>query len=389
MKWSMDGIVKFLPYAVFVATFDRAVVTPMLVGMGLDFGVNLQTITLSASAYYIAYGLAQPVWGIVSDHLGRIATLRLALVLAGIFDLISIIPMNIEWFIASRAAAGGFMAGVFPSAVIFLGDAIDNRAKRQSAITQLQTGVALGLAFGTALGGVGISTIGWQSFFVATALVSFFMAWFIRDWPNPRPGDERLSLTESYRLVMQNGWALLLFALVFVEAGVLLGAFAMVPASLETSGSSAAIAGLVTGAYGAAVLFTSFFVRKKADTVGPDVFLFFGGLFAALGFVVVALLLNEATVFVSVVLQGAAWVLMHTTLQTWVTAVTPRARATAVSLFAGFMFLGNGAGVYLASHLLTDSGSTAMFGLAALTTALLTALAVITQRRYLRLSDGL
>lgn len=388
MKWSMDGIVKFLPYAVFVATFDRAVVTPMLVGMGLDFGVNLQTITLSASAYYIAYGLAQPVWGIVSDHIGRIATLRLALVLAGIFDLISIIPMSIEWFIASRAAAGGFMAGVFPAAVIFLGDTIDNRAKRQSAITQLQTGVALGLAFGTALGGIGISTIGWQAFFVATALVSFFMAWFIRAWPNPKPGDERLSLADSYRSVMTNGWALLLFTLVFVEAGVLLGAFAMVPASLETGGSSAAIAGLVTGAYGVAVLFTSFVVRKKADTVGPDKFLFFGGLFATLGFVAVALMLNEATVFASVVFQGAAWVLMHTTLQTWVTAVTPRARATAVSLFAGFMFLGNGAGVYLASHLLTGSGAAVMFGIAAFMTALLTAVAVFTQRRYLRQSEG-
>jgi len=385
MKWSMDGIVRFLPYAVFVATFDRAVVTPMLVGMGQDFGVDLQTITLSASAYYIAYGLAQPLWGIVSDHIGRIATLRLSLVLAGIFDLVSIIPMNVEWFIASRAAAGGFMAGVFPAAVIFLGDTIDDRAKRQVGITQLQTGVALGLAFGTALGGVGIATVGWQAFFVATAMVCFFMAWFIRNWPNPKPGAERLPLAESYRTVFTNRWAVLLFTLVFVEAGALLGAFTLVPAALETNGSSAAIAGLVTGGYGVAVLFTSFVVRRNADTVGPHYFLVYGGLAATAGFVLLSVVLNELTVVVSVLAQGAAWVLMHTTLQTWVTSVTPHARATAVSLFAGFMFLGNGAGVYAASHILTGAGAHLMFALAAVVTVILTTAAVYTQRRYLRL----
>ena len=155
-RWSPEKMVAFLPYAAFVATFDRAVVAPMLVGMAADFRVDLQTITLYASAYYLAYGLAQPIWGIISDQIGRIATLRLALVLAGIADLVSIIPMDIDFFIASRAAAGGVMAGVFPAAVIFLGDAIEDRGKRQSAITQLQTGVAMGLATGTAIGGIGI-----------------------------------------------------------------------------------------------------------------------------------------------------------------------------------------------------------------------------------------
>lgn len=377
----------FLPFVVFVATFDRAVVSPMLVGMAADFRVDLQTITLSASAYYLAYGLAQPLWGIVSDHIGRIATLRLALLLAGISDLVSIIPMDIDFFIASRAVAGGFMAGVFPAAVIFLGDAIDDRGELQSAITQLQTGVALGLATGTAIGGIGIATIGWQAFFVATAVVCFFMTWHIRGFPNPKPGAGRLNLVHAYRNVFTNGWALLLFCLVFVEAGILLGAFTMVPAALELNGSSAAVAGFVTAGYGVSILLTSFLVRKKSHTVPPHHFLFLGGVAATLGFVVLSIYLSEWTVIVSVLFQGAAWVLMHTTLQTWISSVTPMARASAVSLFGGFMFLGNGAGVYVASKILTDLGPGVMFGIAALMTVLLTAIAVPTQRRFF-LSHG-
>ena len=73
---------------------------------------------------------------------------------------------------------------------------------------------------------------------------------------------------------------------------------------------------------------------------------------------------------------------MHPTLQTWVTSVTPMARATAVSLFAGFMFLGNGAGIFAASHILTNWGPEALFGIAAALTVVLTAIAVPTQRRH-------
>ena len=375
-------MVAFLPYAAFVATFDRAVVAPMLVGMAADFRVDLQTITLSASAYYLAYGLAQPIWGIISDQIGRIATLRLALVLAGIADLVSIIPMDIDFFIASRAAAGGVMAGVFPAAVIFLGDAIEDRSKRQSAITQLQTGVALGLATGTAIGGIGISTIGWQGFFIATAAACFLMTWYIREFPNPKPGADRLSLIQAYRNVFTNGWALLLFFLVFFEAGILLGAFSLIPAALELDGSSASVAGLVTAAYGVAILLTSVLVRKKTNSVPPHRFLLYGGIATTLGFVILGVYLSEMTVIVSVLFQGAGWVLMHPTLQTWVTSVTPMARATAVSLFAGFMFLGNGAGIFAASHILTNWGPEALFGIAAALTVVLTAIAVPTQRRH-------
>ena len=253
---------------------------------------------------------------------------------------------------------------------------------KSAAITQLQTGVALGLTLGTALGGIGIVTIGWKAFFVATAVVCFAMAWFIRNMPNPVPGDERLPLGLAYRTVFSNPWAVLLFVLVFCEAGILLGTFSLVPASLETSGYTPTVAGLVTGSYGVAVLLTSVLVRRATQSVPPHHFIFYGGVAAILGLAVVAFVLNEATAVISVLLQGASWVLMHTTLQTWVTAVTPRARATSVSLFAAFMFLGNGAGVYVASHLLADRGTSFLFGLAAVLMIAFTAVAVISQRRH-------
>ena len=381
-NWTLERTLGFLPYAVFIATFQRSVVAPMLLGMGQDFDVNLATITLSVSAYLLAYGLAQPVWGIISDRLGRTATLRLSLVLAGVLDLVSVIPMDIGPFIAFRALAGAMMAGVFPTAVIFIGDTISEPRKRQPAIAHLQIGVAMGLTFGTVLGGIGIATIGWQAFFIATSLVCFIMAIYVKGMPNPKPGIHRLPVLRSFQVVLSNGWSWLLFGLVFFEAAILLGVFALVPAALETTGSSAIIAGLVTGGYGLSVLVTSQVVRKRAQHVHPHRFLFYGGSASIIGFAILAVSVNAWTVFISVCFQGIAWVLMHTTLQTWATSLSDKARAMAVSLFAGSMFLGNGAGAYVASHLLEFSGTVTLFGFATLTMVALTVVSVAAQRHY-------
>ncbi len=381
-QWSIEKSIRFLPYAVFVATFERTVIAPMLLGMARDFNVTLATITLSASIYLLFYGLAQPVWGLISNRLGRTATLQLSLVLAGLMNLISIIPMGIEPFIVIRAVAGASMAGVFPAAMIFIGDTITDPKKRQPAIASLQTGVALALTLGTVLGGIGIVTIGWQAFFVITALCSFIVAIVVRAMPNPKPGDERLSVTTSFKIVLSNPWSWVLFVLVFIEAGVLLGAFALIPSAMETEGSSAILAGAVTGAYGIAVLFTSIIVRRTAARTSRSRLLAIGGTCASLGFLLIGFSVAPAVVIAGVALQGAAWVFMHTTLQTWITMITNVARATAISIFAGFMFLGNGAGAQISSLVLETLGPPALFFGAFGSMVALTVFAVLSSRRY-------
>jgi predicted MFS family arabinose efflux permease len=380
--WSLHKTARFLPFAVFVATFDRAVIGPMLITMGNDFNVDLATITISVSAYLLFYGLAQPVWGIISDRLGRIATLQLALVLAATMDLVSVIPMSVEAFVVVRALAGATMAGVFPMAVIFLGDTINEPQRRQSAIASLQTGVAVALTLGTVLGGVGVVIIGWQAFFISTALVCLVLAAVLRKAPNVRPGADRLPTRVAFAEVARNKWAWFLYLLVFVEAASLLGGFNLVPAALEETGRSPAIAGLATGTYGISVLATSMIVRRVTQRVRPAGFLLIGGVSAGTGFGLLIFLVSPATVLISCALQGVAWVTMHTTLQTWSTTLSNQARATAVSLFAGFMFLGNGFGAFVAGYLLDFRGSEVMFSVITTGVVVLTILAVIGARRY-------
>jgi predicted MFS family arabinose efflux permease len=380
--WSQARISRFLVVAVFIATFDRSVVTPMFLGMAQDFHTDLATITLSASAYYFAYGLAQPVWGIISDRLGRTSTMRLALALAALADVLSVVPMPIEAFIVMRAVAGAAMAGVFPTTLIFIGDTIPDDRERQPAIARLMTGVAMGLTLGTVLGGIGIATIGWQAFFLSTAVASTVLAWLLRSMPNPRPSGGRLPILVSFRIVLTDRWPWLLYGLVFTEAGLLLGVLALIPSALESSGSTAVVAGAVTGAYGLAVLGTSMIVRRMSLHAPAHTLLAIGGTSATLGFCILAFQVSVATVLVSVLLQGVAWVFMHTTLQTWATTLSDRARATAVSLFAGCMFLGNAFGTFIAGSVLQNEGPRLLFGAAAILMVPLTIVATMSRQRY-------
>ena len=91
---------------------------------------------------------------------------------------------------------------------------------------------------------------------------------------------------------------------------------------------------------------------------------------------------TPAAVFISQALQGISWVVMHTTLQTCATTLSDRVRATAVSLFAGFMFLGNGVGASIAGYVLDFEGSTALFLGATAVMVALTAASVISRIRY-------
>ncbi len=71
--------VRLLSAGPFVTMLDRFAVAPVLIPIALEFRAPLGSIAVAATAYYLAYGLAQPFWGFASDRLGRIRIIRISL----------------------------------------------------------------------------------------------------------------------------------------------------------------------------------------------------------------------------------------------------------------------------------------------------------------------
>jgi MFS family permease len=148
--------------------------------------------------------------------------------------------------------------------------------------------------------------------------------------------------------------------LAFVEGGVLLGALTLLPAAVESSGASAALAGAVTAIYGVAVLVFAPIVGAVSRR-WPVWRLIGVGAAAAFGACALAGFSQRAAVAAGVaVLIGLAWAAMHSSLQTWATEVLPSARASVVSGFAGALFAGSA----LSAALVAGPAGAGRFGVA-------------------------
>jgi MFS family permease len=178
---------RFFVAATTVASLDRAVIAPMMLGMATHYKTGLATIATGTSAYLLTYGLTQPIWGMWSDRLGRIRTIQLSLLIGGIADLICTTSLPMNGFFAVRAIAGFGMAASFPASLIYLSDAITTEKDRQPVITRLTAGVAIGLVAGTVLGGIFIEKVEWRWIFGIIGTISIFLTLAIQAIPNRIP----------------------------------------------------------------------------------------------------------------------------------------------------------------------------------------------------------
>ncbi|WP_432478163.1 MFS transporter [Nocardioides sp. GXQ0305] len=333
--------IGLLQVTTFVSTTDRFVMPPMLVAIALDLGVPLAAAVQAAGAYFLAYGLMQPVWGVVSDRLGRVRTLRATLLLAGLASIASAFVATPLLLGVTRAAAGAFFGAAYPSTLIYVGDTVALPV-RQPAIARLMVGVALGAAVASATAGVLADVASWRLGFVATGGAALVLVVVLRRLPEPaQPEATRASPLAMLGAVARSRVTLFVLALSFVEGMVLLGALTILPPASEAAGATSTLAGLLTGVYGVSVYLSSRMVRTVSVRLHPAWLLGGGSLVLLVAMLLLALSQGPVAAAVAVLLIGVAWVSMHSTLQTWATEVLPGARATVISLFAGALFAGS------------------------------------------------
>ncbi|WP_030483408.1 MFS transporter [Nocardioides aequoreus] len=371
-----------LQLTTFTSTLDRFAMPPMLVAMSRDLDVPLTTVVHAAGAYFLVYGLSQPLWGAVSDRLGRVRTMRLTLLLAGLCTLASAVVWSPLLLVVSRGLAGGFFGAAYPATLIYVGDTVPAE-RRQTDITRLMVGVATGTALASLGAGLLADLVTWRAAFVVTGIASLVLVVLLRRLPEPdlaRPS----SPWEPLRQIGRSPITLLVLLFAFTEGLVLLGALTLLPPAIESAGSTAAVAGAVTAAYGVAVYAGSRLVGRLARTWHPAWLILGGALAALLGCLLLVVSRAPAMGIVVAVLLGLAWTGMHSSLQTWATELLPAARASVVSLFAGSLFVGSSLGAVLVADL-ADAGRYAVVYAAYAALAVPLGLAATaTRRRWVR-----
>ena len=105
---------RLLSAATFTSTLDRFTVPPLLLAIARDFGASLGEATLVASAYFLFYGVTQLGWGMLSDSLGRVRLIRLALFGAAVAGIFSALASSLWLLVVARALTGALFGAVIP-----------------------------------------------------------------------------------------------------------------------------------------------------------------------------------------------------------------------------------------------------------------------------------
>jgi MFS transporter, YNFM family, putative membrane transport protein len=132
----------------------------------------------------------------------------------------------------------------------------------------------------------------------------------------------------------------------FIESLFMFGAFAYVGADLHLRfGVSFALVGLFVGAFAIGGLIYSLSVRRLVNRLGQIGLVTGGGALLALAYVTIAFAPNANIAPLAITAIGFGFYMLHNTLQTNATQMTPEARGTAVAIFSSALYLGQTLGV--------------------------------------------
>jgi MFS family permease len=331
---------RLLQLTALVSTLDRFAMPPMLIAIARDLGSPLTQVVQAAGAYFLAYGLMQPVWGMVSDHLGLVRTMRVTLLTAAFATAVSALTVSPLGLGIARGVTGGCFSAAIPASLIYVGDTVP-ASRRQQEVADLMVGVALGTAIASVGAGMAAQHLSWRVAFVLTGIAALALARGLRHLAEPPRTRVHPRLLAPLVAVRRSGPTRLVLLLAFLEGVVLLGVLTLLPPAVEAGGASAGVAGAVTATYGLAVLGFAPAVGRLSRRLHPARLIALGAVSALAGCVLLAVSRAPAMAVVVAVLIGLAWAAMHSSLQTWATEVLPSARATVVSMFAGSLFLGS------------------------------------------------
>jgi predicted MFS family arabinose efflux permease len=373
--------VRLLSAGPFVTMLDRFAVAPVLIPIALEFRAPLGTVAIAATAYYFAYGLAQPFWGFASDRLGRIRIIRISLGATAAACALSAVAPNLDFLIVARVAAGASVCAILPTALVYVGDMIPFKA-RLSVTADLLAAVAIGTAAGSLGGGFFAHFLSWRVIFGISAVLAAAVAVALGRLPESDARPSTGGPIAQLRAAVRRPWARFLVLFAIPEGAMVLGFLVYFAPALEGTGTNPAVAGLVVATYGAAVLVGTRLIRRFVQRVPAWAPLAIGGAMGVAGYLVAAVDQHAVAILIASVLIGGLYAIFHSTMQVWATDIAPEARGTAAALFVTGAFMGGSIGTGLGAYFAQQHQYSQLFLVAALLSVPVVITAALTRARY-------
>ena len=350
---SATSAITLLALASFAAQAMVRVTDSLLPQIAADLNVSVGATSIVVTAYLLAHGSVQLVIGPIGDRFGKYLCVSIAAAGSTAMVVACGLAPSLPVLVAARLACGLATGWIIPFALAFVGDVIPYE-HRQQVIGRFLSGQILGQLFGQAAGGVLGDYFGWRNvfFILAALLAAATLGLFYELWRNPithanaTPQHRGRGFIADYSAVLRSPWARAVIAIAFIEAAAMFGAFTYVGADLHLRfGVGFTLVGLFVGAFAIGGLIYSLSVRALVNRFGQTGLAAGGGALLALAYLTLAFEPHYWMAPAAILTIGLGFYMLHNTLQTNATQMTPQARGTAVAIFSASLYLGQTAGV--------------------------------------------
>lgn len=141
----------------------------MLIPLSVAFNTDSVQIAWLISSYALAYAIAAPFLGYLSDHINRGTLLLIALLSFAIDGIGVAFAPTLHIAIALRVFGGLASAVIIPTSFALISEVIP-RDSQSSAMGKVMLGMTVGIALGPALAGVLTAWVGWRAPFLLTSI---------------------------------------------------------------------------------------------------------------------------------------------------------------------------------------------------------------------------
>jgi MFS transporter, YNFM family, putative membrane transport protein len=346
----------------------------LLPQIAADIGVTVGAASIVVTVYAITHASVQLIIGPVGDRFGKFVSVAVACSLCALTVLACGLAQSLTMLALARVAAALTAGWIIPLGMAFVGDVVPYE-RRQQVLGRYLTGQITGQLFGQAAGGIIGDLLGWRAvFFIlsaafAIAAIALFRELAINPTTRPelRSGERSRGFVADYSLVLANPWARAVLFAGLVEAALMWGAFAYVGADLYLRfGLSFTLIGLIVATFGLGGLTYAALVPRLVGRFGQVGLAALGGVLVGVAYLALAFAPAWWIAPLCVIAIGLGFYMLHNTLQTNATQMSPQARGTAVAIFSSALYVGQSLGVLGGSLLIDRAGGPAIFAVAAL-----------------------
>jgi len=317
----------------------------------------------------VTHGTIQFVVGPVADRFGKYRTVAVACVLAAVLVALCGMAASLPQLALARLATGAVAGWVIPVSMAYVGD-VTPADRLQPILARYASGYILGQLFGQAAGGVLGDLFGWRNVFfalggmfaIAAAGLIFELASNSQTRASDWAGKSKRGFFADYAVVLANPFARMIVVVAFVEGAVAWGAFAYIGADLHLRfGLSFTLVGVTVACFGFGGLIYAALVKILVRRLGQIGLAVGGALVLAAAYIELAAGPAWWLAPVATAAIGLGFYMLHNTLQTNATLMTPEARGTAVALFSSSLYIGQTAGVAAGALVIDRFGAVPLF----------------------------